>query len=122
MLKVKDAEKITENLEVNLRMAENQEAYLTLPCHVGDGIVAFAFELTEEDLKKVQETKTIYVSNITFEGPLQPIRIDVDPEKFEEGVAYDKEFALPTVLVLRERRRKAAAAKAGIKPITKEVS
>ena len=46
-------EKVTDNLEVNLKIAEEQEEYQTLPCNYDKGVVAFAFDLDEEHIKNI---------------------------------------------------------------------
>nr|BDD47015.1 hypothetical protein 10 [Balneolaceae bacterium] len=66
--------KAVEFDEVNVRIAEHQDEYETLPAHVGrNGVVITCFELDEEEKKQVQETGKIYLSLMTFGQPLQPI-------------------------------------------------
>ena len=84
-------DKVTDNLEVNVKIAENQPQYQTLPANYKKGVLAFAFELGEEDIKKVIEEKRIYILLETFGGAMQPINVAVDQRDFEEMVKYSRE-------------------------------
>jgi hypothetical protein len=94
MLKIVDGrileDGITPGLPITHRIAENQEEYQTLPAHAGDGMVAFAFELDEEDLEQIKKNGKVYVALMTGGDPMQPIRVEVNPEVFEEEVNFDK--------------------------------
>lgn len=61
--------------EVNLRIAEKQEEYETLPAHHNEKEMSmtFCFELSEEEKKRVAETGVIFMKVLTFNQPLQPI-------------------------------------------------
>lgn len=66
--------KAVEFDQVNVRIAENQDEYETLPAHAGkNGVVVTCFELDEDEQKQVEETGRIYISLMTFGQPLQPI-------------------------------------------------
>jgi hypothetical protein len=61
--------KAKEFPEVNLRIAEKQEEYMTLPVHhMKDdyGTVVCCMELSAEERKQVAETGEIWVSFLTF--------------------------------------------------------
>ena len=88
-------DKVTDNLEVNLKIAENQEEFQTLSCNYDKGVVAFAFELDEEDLANLQKEKRIYILLLTGGNPMQPINIAVDQKDFEEMVDYSREQMTP---------------------------
>lgn len=75
--------KITENLEVNVEIAKDQPEYNTLPANVQRGVVAYAFELSKDDIKKLKKHKKIHLLSVTFGEPMQPMNISVDPEEFE---------------------------------------
>lgn len=77
---------ITKNLKANVEIAKNQEEYLTLPANIEKGVVAYAFELSKEDIKKIKRNKRIYLMSITFGKSMQPMNISVDPDDFEEKV------------------------------------
>ncbi len=65
--------------EVNLRIAEDQEEYGTLPAHVSEqGIVTCCFSPSEEELKQINETGEIWLSVMTFLEPLQPVMLTAE--------------------------------------------
>jgi hypothetical protein len=61
--------------EVNLRIAENQDEYQTLPayCNTQEGSAMFCMELTELEKEIVAKTGCLYMKVLTFNKPLQPI-------------------------------------------------
>lgn len=61
--------------EKNVVFAEDQEEYTSLPAlfEEEDGKATFSFKLSEEEIKQIVETGTIYLSVLTFGRPLQPI-------------------------------------------------
>ena len=67
--------KAKEFKEVNVRFAENQEEYETLPvyCNTEEGSAMFCFELSDEEKARIAETGELYVKVLTFNKPLQPI-------------------------------------------------
>jgi len=61
---------------VNVIYAKDQPEYLPLPVmKLEDGTVISCWELTEEDVKMIIETKKVYVSQLTFHQPLQPLNV-----------------------------------------------
>lgn len=67
--------KAVEFPEVNVRIAEHQDEYQTLPAHHNkeEGSMTFCFELSEEEKKQVAETGKIYWKQLTGNDPMQPI-------------------------------------------------
>lgn len=75
--------------------AKDQPQYLPLPSHrTPDGIALSRWELTEEELQKVIHTRSIYLALCTFNQPLQPIIMSVDPPCAFDYLAY-AEKSLP---------------------------
>lgn len=63
----------------NAVYAANQPEYLPLPAHVAmNGYTTICFELTDEDLERIKETKRVYLSVRTFKLPLQPLKMATD--------------------------------------------
>ncbi len=71
--------KAIEFKEVNLRIAENQEEYETLPVYANvnePGLpVTACFELTEEEVEQVKKEGKIYLTFLTFGKQFQPIQM-----------------------------------------------
>lgn len=69
--------KAVEFPEVNLRIAENQDEYETLPVHINteDPTVpaTMCFELDEAERKQVAETGQIWLTVLTFGQHFHPI-------------------------------------------------
>ena len=62
--------------EHNTVYAKNQKEYLPLPAHkTDDGIVISCWKMTLKERIKAFFTGKIYVSNMTFNMPLQPQRL-----------------------------------------------
>lgn len=81
-------DEVTKKLPVNQTIAEEQEDYLTIPAHVTpEGMLCFAMELDKKELEQIQKSKTIYVNLITFNRPMPPIALSVDPDDFDETSA-----------------------------------
>lgn len=60
--------------------AKDQPEYVPLPAvKLADGEVISRWELTVEEKEKISETGCIYVAMLTFNGPLQPIWLTVEP-------------------------------------------
>lgn len=75
--------KATEFPEVNVRIAENQPEYETLPAfHNADqGSVLFGFDLTDEEVEEVVKNKRFWVKQLTFNKSMQPIAVSVTKEQ-----------------------------------------
>ena len=88
------ADKVTDTQAINIEVAKDQEQYETLPANYESGVMAFAFEVTEEDLEKIKKNKRIYVSLLTFGKQMNPINVAVDPEDFDESCKYNRDNLL----------------------------
>lgn len=66
----------------NVVFAKDQPKYEPLPAFRDpkdpNGEVTTCWELSEDDLKKINETGKIYLSMWTFNNPLQPVRLTVE--------------------------------------------
>ena len=58
--------------------AKAQPQYNPLRCHVRNGEVTSRWTLTPEQRKAIAEGADIYLTLLTFNQPLQPIRIGVE--------------------------------------------
>lgn len=81
--------KAKEFPQVNVRIAEHQEEYETLPVHVDMYDPAtpatMCFELSEEEKKQVAETGQIWLTILTFGQPFHPIGMSCLKPEFKEG-------------------------------------
>jgi len=79
--------KIIKMKEQNCTYAEHQPEYLPLPAHrAEDGTVTSCWELSDKEIEIILKTKKIYLQVLTFNRPLQPVRITADnPLKSESG-------------------------------------
>jgi hypothetical protein len=67
--------------EVNTIYAKDQPEYIPLPCHKTEsGDVISCFELSEEEIQEIIETKKLWLSVRTFNKPLQPIFLSTKKE------------------------------------------
>jgi len=68
---------------VNVIIAKDQPEYLPLPAIVLEGgEVITCWELSDEELLQLIDTKRIYLSQLTFSSPLQPILPSVNLEDY----------------------------------------
>lgn len=91
--------------DVNLRIAENQEEYETLPVYVNRNHAStpttMCFELSEKEKKQVAETGKIWLTVLTFGNNFHPIRMSclmpaefymkvfkIFPDDCQDGVFY----------------------------------
>ena len=74
--------KAIEFKEVNLRIAENQDEYVTLPAFHDkeEGSVTFCFKLTEDEINRIKATDEIWFKILTFNKPMQPIQLSTNKE------------------------------------------
>lgn len=65
--------------EVNLEIAKDQPEYNTLPANVdqASGVMTFCWEISDEDLAQIIETRKIWHRVLTGGGPLQPVAMTV---------------------------------------------
>ena len=72
----------------NVVFAANQPEYIPLPAEYRggkSGEILTCWELTPQELKKIQETGKIWLGVLTFGQPLQPLLLSVDkPEPYDE--------------------------------------
>ena len=85
---------ITPNLPVTHKVAETQDEYFTIPVNYKDGVIAYAFELTDAEIKNIVKNKKVYLLDVTFGNPMQPMNISSDPEEFELLVESAREDVL----------------------------
>ncbi|MEA4821904.1 MAG: hypothetical protein VB122_06760 [Erysipelotrichales bacterium] len=82
---MKPLAQITDDLKANVKFAENQNEYPTLPAHVfPNGVVACTLELTDEEIEEIVKTKKVYLSMLTFNKPLQPFFVTGQQETFKD--------------------------------------
>lgn len=66
----------------NVLFAKEQPEYIPLPAmRIPDdpqGLIITKWELSPDELKRIQETGTIHLSVLTFNQPLQPVLLTVD--------------------------------------------
>lgn len=67
--------------EANVTFAKDQPEYEPLPAYKKpndpQGLVVVKFELSQEEMGEIFQNGTIYLSMLTFNQPLQPIRLSV---------------------------------------------
>ena len=85
-------DKVTDLLPITNLMAEGQKEYNTLPAYKVGGVVAFALELDEEDIKKILMNKRVYIMLINGNDKMQPINVQVDSNDFDEAVAWNQDW------------------------------
>lgn len=71
---------------VNVVFGANQPEYIPLPAAVNykAGKVLTCWKLTPEEIKRVQETGMVWLEMLTFNQPLQPVRLDVEKPDISE--------------------------------------
>lgn len=89
---MKILEQVTDELQANVIIAEKQDEYTSLPAHVfPNGLVCCCIELSKEELEEVKNTGKVYVSHLTFKGPLQPFFVTTKQDLFKEHIElYNK--------------------------------
>ena len=74
---------IGEDLPVTV-IARDQPEYIPLPAFIdSNGVVLTRWKLTWREILKLCYTQSLYLEVLTFRKPLQPVRLSVDPPKFE---------------------------------------
>ena len=65
----------TEFDEVNVRIAEDQPEFITLPAYFNskDGSLTYCFRFTEADLERIKKEGVVYFKQYTGGKPMQPI-------------------------------------------------
>ena len=62
--------------QVNVRIAENQEEYETLPAYIEEaptGTIVTCFKLEKEEIEEIVKTGKIWHQQLAFHKPMQPI-------------------------------------------------
>lgn len=74
--------KAVEFPEVNVRIAEDQPQYATLPAFhdAEEGSLTFCFKLTQDEVNRIRATDEIWFKMITFNRPMQPIALSTNKE------------------------------------------
>ena len=69
--------------EVNLKIAEKQEQYETLPAffNPNEGSLTFCFQLTQEEIDRIYATGEIWFKQFTFGQPMNPIALSTNKEE-----------------------------------------
>lgn len=93
-----------ENFQETI-VAEHQDEYMNLPViSCGDGVILSRWELSEEELKTVSETKSVWHFMHTFGNPVTPVSLQVERPETEA----DEEVEFMTVLQFTEVRAQRA--------------
>lgn len=66
---------LKEFKEVNVRVAENQPEYITIPAFVNpkEGSITFCFELDQSERERIMDTGEIWFTQLTGGGKMQPV-------------------------------------------------
>lgn len=75
--------KASEFEEVNVRIAEDQEEYETLPAfhNVQEGSMTFCFKLTDDEINRIYATGEIWLKQLTFGKAMNPIALSTNKEE-----------------------------------------
>lgn len=70
---------IGPGIEANVVFAKDQPEYAALPCHrLSDGMVVTRWKLSLRERIRSALTGNIWVSVLTFNGPIQPLKVDAE--------------------------------------------
>ncbi len=74
--------KSKEFKEVNVKVAEDQPEYITLPAYFNpeEGSMTFCFELSEDEMNRIKATNEIWIQLLTFGHKMQPIKMSTNKE------------------------------------------
>lgn len=72
--------------EMNIVFGSNQPEYIPLPGHMDEeGVFTFCVELTEDEIIEMVRTRKLWLQTLTFNNPLQPVRLSSKrPQEFEQ--------------------------------------
>lgn len=73
--------------QVNIEIAKEQDEYITLPACIIDepeGRIITCFELSDEEIKEIVETKKLWHTQLSFRKPMQPISMSTQ-NPFKNG-------------------------------------
>ena len=63
----------------NIEFAKNQPEYLPLPAHrTENGDITVCFKFSFDEIIKFIKTEKLYLQILTFNNPLQPIKMSVE--------------------------------------------
>lgn len=100
--------KAKEFLGHNMKIAEDQPEYETLPAFVApDGTIVVCFQASEEERKKIAETGEVWLQIATFNEPLQPIYMSAHRE---EVFLYTEEIDFSDIKRMIEQQNPTAKA------------
>lgn len=76
--------------EQTVVIAKDQPQYNPLPAHVANGVVTSCWEPDAEDIKRLALYGKLYVSQVTFGEPLQPLAVQTvfDPPKLSQTIQH----------------------------------
>lgn len=68
----------------NVVYGKDQEQFLPLPaCKLEErGEVITCWEMTDEELEEIKKTKRVYLSQLTFNRPLQALKVEAGLDGF----------------------------------------
>ena len=84
-------DKLLGEYPINIEIAKDQDEYVTLPGTIfrnDYGTLLCGLELSEEELKKLNEKKRLYIIFQTFYKPLTPFKICCSEEEAREFINY----------------------------------
>lgn len=95
--------KAKEFEEVNIRIAESQPEYETLPAfhNKDEGSMTFCFALSQDEVNRIIATNEIWFKVLTFNRPLQPIAMSCNKEDLLPQI-YDIEIWETDALFTKE--------------------
>ena len=68
--------------ECNVIFGKSQDQYIPLPARrEANGLVMYCLELDNDEIEEVVETRTLHFTFLTFGGPVQPFRVDINKPK-----------------------------------------
>lgn len=69
--------------EVNIRIAEHQEEFITLPAfwNIEEGSMTFCFQLSQDEVNRIKATDEIWFKIVTGGRPMQPITLSTNKEE-----------------------------------------
>lgn len=93
-----------ENFQETI-VAEHQDEYMNLPIiSCGDGVILSRWELSDEELQTISETKSVWLFMHTFGNPVTPVSLQVERPQTQT----DEQVEFMTVLQFTEVRAQRA--------------
>lgn len=105
----------------NTVFAKDQEEYKQLPAYASDGIVLTNWELTDPEIKKLEETNMLKLNVLVFNRPAQPITVSssrpsfpfkrttklmINPHSFDGNMATFDVVVIPAALAEIKKTRR----------------